>query len=195
MWLLILVFPIFLFILFFSETCIGVLFSPKYQEASIALIILSTGALIQSAIGPVGATLLAMGKSQIIMKVNIASVFLSIFFNLILIPVFGMAGAAVGCTIALVAQQLAMLQILKKALNLVLFNRNLFIYIIFCLLVVLVINIWCKTFIQGFPSLIGVSLLHYMISLSGVTLCFYLIPSRAEFGNPFKILKKRVKSD
>ena len=169
-WLFVLGFPIFLFLIFFPQTSIDLLFGASYQKAWIALVVLGVGFFIQSTLGPVGAIILAMGNSQIVMKINIASVIIVIILNITLIPFMGLTGAALASSIALVFQQLAMFKIVRKKIPLPFLNKHLLIYALYCLFLAVGLKILAEEHIQSIFSLAGISMLYYLVSLTGVVI-------------------------
>jgi len=72
------------------------LFGAQYTEGAWALRILLVGALINVGAGSVGTTLLATGKTRTYLKINIIGVGLGFGLSLVLVPTFGLVGAAMG---------------------------------------------------------------------------------------------------
>ncbi|NHX38168.1 MULTISPECIES: flippase [Haloarcula] len=71
-------------------------FGEHYSVGTIRelLIILGFGLFINAVVGPNGEALLGFGKSKTIMVYNIISVVINLFLNVILIPIYGLQGAA-----------------------------------------------------------------------------------------------------
>ena len=59
--------------------------------------------IINNFLGPNGATLIAMGKSRFIMFASLATAILNIGLNIILIPPFGIEGAAIASVVSIVS--------------------------------------------------------------------------------------------
>jgi O-antigen/teichoic acid export membrane protein len=96
--------PIFIFIVF-SAKDILMIFGKEYSETGyIVLIILSFGQLINCVTGDVGYTLTMTGKQKIELVNSVGLVFLNVLLNLLLIPEYGVMGAAIssGVSVALV---------------------------------------------------------------------------------------------
>lgn len=89
-----LTFPLIIVLVFFSKTVLG-FFGQNYIEASGALIILLIGQLVNSFSGSVGVYLNMTGRQKVFQYILILSLILNLGFNLILIPIYGMFGAAI----------------------------------------------------------------------------------------------------
>jgi O-antigen/teichoic acid export membrane protein len=94
-WIFSLVFPTFLIMLLYSEQVLKVLFGSQYGKASLALSILAVGYLVDTLVGKVGSYLQAEGHSDYFLYNNIAALTLNVLLNFILIPKFGITGAAI----------------------------------------------------------------------------------------------------
>ncbi len=94
-WVSLATLPLFLILFLFPETVLTFLFGSNYAEASSTLRILSVGFMIRNLFGPNGAFLIAIGKSQFMMWVTLAAAILNVILNVLLIPPFGIEGAAI----------------------------------------------------------------------------------------------------
>jgi O-antigen/teichoic acid export membrane protein len=93
------------------------LFGSSFGEGYPLLYILSAGLLVRASIGP-AETLLTMAGQQGISAVVYAATFgLSVALNLILIPRFGLSGAASATALALVAETIALYTITVRRLG------------------------------------------------------------------------------
>ncbi|QQG38485.1 MAG: flippase [Candidatus Woesearchaeota archaeon] len=96
-WLFLINFPIFLFIIFFSEGIITSLFGKEYLSANLALIVLSLGYLFHSLISYPNISVLEVFKrTKTILLINVIITVLNIIINYLLIPEYGIIGAAIG---------------------------------------------------------------------------------------------------
>jgi len=93
-WISLVTFPIAAIVVFFSDDVIRVLFSEQYVPASLALSILVGGVFVRALAGPNGATINAIGKSKVEMISGITGLVANFAFNILLIPQFGIEGAA-----------------------------------------------------------------------------------------------------
>lgn len=99
-WTFSMTFPAFVIIFLFAEEVLNILFGPEYIAASTALIILSLGNLFSSAIGQLGSVMKALDKTGIIFRNNVGNVVLNVGLNFLLIPRYGMVGAALATTLS-----------------------------------------------------------------------------------------------
>lgn len=101
-WTFFLTLPIFLCMLLTPKTIIHLLFGAKYTEASIALQLLALGFFIHTFLGPNGMTLISLGKANIILLCSSISTLAGIAVGLVLIPKYGLIGAAISAAISLI---------------------------------------------------------------------------------------------
>jgi O-antigen/teichoic acid export membrane protein len=87
--------PIILLLFFFPDVVINLFFGVQYLEGIIVLRIISIGTLFHIIMGPNGALLTGIGQTKFLMWTTVFSVVINIFLNIVLIPEFGMTGAAV----------------------------------------------------------------------------------------------------
>jgi len=93
--------PIILMFILFPETVLGFLFGANYVAASQALRILSLGFIIVNLLGPNGTTLMVIGRTKILMWASVATAGMNIILNIVLIPQWGILGAAIATAISL----------------------------------------------------------------------------------------------
>lgn len=79
------------------------LFGSDFSVGYIALIVLTASQLVNSFAGPVGQLLIMTGKSKVVTMILGGNLVLNIALNLILIPIYGMNGAAMATGISLVS--------------------------------------------------------------------------------------------
>ncbi len=98
--------PVFLALVLFPEVVLG-LFGPEYVQAATALRIISVGMLINALAGSVGVFMQMTGRQVVYQYISVAVVAVSIALSYLLIPRFGINGAAVATTASLVAFNVA----------------------------------------------------------------------------------------
>jgi len=99
-WILLTSLPLFIFLILFSNTIL-MLFGAEFGNNSLALPILTVGIMIQAIFG-LGSPSLTMSGFQKYNLINaLVALFTNISLNIMLIPEFGIVGAAMGTTIAL----------------------------------------------------------------------------------------------
>ena len=92
-WSLTLSWPIFLCCLIFHDPILGI-FGEKYTSADLVLIILAFGNLVDAGVGSVNYLLVMTGRPRIILINTVTTVIVNITLALVLIPRFGIIGAA-----------------------------------------------------------------------------------------------------
>jgi len=102
-WLCFVTIPIFVIIFIFPEFVINFIYGSNYVLAENALRILSIGAIFNIFSGPNAATLIAIGKPRFIMYATLSSAIICIGLNIILIPPYGIVGAAIAATISIIS--------------------------------------------------------------------------------------------
>jgi len=105
-WIFVLSIPMAVFAVTFARQILVVLFGSAYAPAATALAILSAGYFISSVFGPSRLVLTSIAKTKLKMfNANTALAF-AIILNLLLIPKYGVSGAAVATGSALVLRSL-----------------------------------------------------------------------------------------
>lgn len=100
-WIIRLSFPAFIMLFAFPEQLLG-LFGHGYSAAAVVTIVLAVGQLANAAAGPCGSVLNMTGRVKLSLYDNIGALVLNIGLNLVLIPQFGVVGAAAAWTTSLV---------------------------------------------------------------------------------------------
>lgn len=93
--------PVILLLVLFGQPLLSI-YGPAYRAAYPSLLILVIGNFISVAAGPVGLLLTMSGHEGHTLTGRLASVFLYFGLNLLLIPQWGMVGAAVATTLSIV---------------------------------------------------------------------------------------------
>jgi len=107
-WVFSLVFPTFLILMLFSDRVLQILWGGQYTRASLALSILAVGYLIDALVGRVGSYLNSTGYTDYILYNNIAALTLNLILNIVLIPIYGIIGAAVATAASTVLTNILM---------------------------------------------------------------------------------------
>ena len=105
-WLCSATLPLFIILFLYPEPILMLLFGPAYVPSSTALRILSLALIINNFVGPCGVTILAMGKSRFVMFTSLFAGALNIGLNAVLIPYFGIEGAATASAISITSVNL-----------------------------------------------------------------------------------------
>ena len=169
-WLIFLTLPVLLFLIFFSERSVTILFGDAYKSAAPVLGILSVCFFVKAAVGPTGATLLAIGHSKINMVINTVTLGVSIVLNVLLIPRYGIIGAALATGFASVFQQFSMLFVVKKYIRLHLAKKRMLLYAVYCIALILCTRAYFGSYIRNLLSLSMISILFYFAALFGTVI-------------------------
>jgi len=104
--------PIFLTILYFSDFFLG-LFGDAFTLARTTLLIVNIGFLSESLCGPVGFILNMTDNQHLFMKILMIALLINIIFNAILIPIYGINGAAIALLLSMLFWTISSLVVLK----------------------------------------------------------------------------------
>jgi len=118
-YILILIFPISLLMFLFPEIILGILFGGEFKEAGNVLRILAIGYFINTLSGINTTVLSGIGKPKKVSKIMLSGAALNLILNLILIPIYGMNGAALSTLIAFILIFILSLE-LKKYIQFIL---------------------------------------------------------------------------
>lgn len=90
----------------FGEDFITYVFGKKYAPAYMPTLILFAGATISALVGPIGLILNMTKNERAHFVVTVASLLLNIFLNVVLIPLYGITGAAIASFVTILAYRL-----------------------------------------------------------------------------------------
>jgi len=99
-WIFMLTLPIFSVMFLFPEATIRFIFGSKYLEAALPLQILALGFMFHTFLGLNGLSLIIIGDSKFIMVSSLASASLNVLLNALLIPSYGLEGAAMATAVS-----------------------------------------------------------------------------------------------
>jgi O-antigen/teichoic acid export membrane protein len=102
-WLCAATLPLFLILFLFPETVLGFVFGASYTSAATTLRILSVGYIVNNLCGPNRGTLVTMGEVRFVMWTTLGTALLNVGLNIVLIPPFGIEGAAIASVAALIS--------------------------------------------------------------------------------------------
>lgn len=116
---------------YLPETIIGILFTPEYLSASEPMKILSIGAIFLT-LNTIGFSVLnGIGKPALSTKILYIGAFFNLTFNLLLIPKFGVFGAAITTVIGYLIMWILQIIYLRKFLHYSLnFNKYVLVSIV-----------------------------------------------------------------
>ena len=116
-WIFMVTFPLFLLLGFFAEDFLTVLFGANYSPAHNALLILCFGTFVNAFFGAVGVLLQVYEKQNFIFKVQFMAAVLNVILNTLLIPVYGIEGAACATAASMIFWNVAYFFKVKRILK------------------------------------------------------------------------------
>jgi O-antigen/teichoic acid export membrane protein len=122
-WILIFTLPLAFTIIFFSRPLMG-MFGHGFEPGATVLVIGTVGQLFNCAVGSVGFLLLMSGNQRRLIKIQGCNAVLMIGLSLLLVPRFGIAGAAVASALAVIITNLWSLATVFRTLNLFPYNAG-----------------------------------------------------------------------
>ncbi len=125
-WVFMINLPLFVLIFLFPGAFINILFGTEYLSGEMALRFLAVGYLFSSVFNISGSLLKMLGKSKLILADISVSVILNIVLNVILVPMYGITGAAVATMTSMVFLNLLFAIQVKKSLGILPIRRKMF---------------------------------------------------------------------
>lgn len=123
-WSFFVVYPIFLFILLFSKEILALLYGAEYTRAYIALIVLSLGIAVNDFSGTSANILVAGGRTKLNLCCEIIAAVTNIILNVVLIPIYGIVGAAIATAMSYVTRNIASLGFVYRFYGMLPYTRK-----------------------------------------------------------------------
>lgn len=101
-WIFLATLPMYMVLVLYPDAIIGLTFGTEYTEGTFALVILSTGFLFHTLLGPNDKTLTTVGRTKVVMLATMIAAVLNLGLNVVLIPEYTYVGAAVATAISYV---------------------------------------------------------------------------------------------
>ena len=124
-WILILTLPLALSVIIFSASWMSI-FGPAFRDGATALSVGAIGQIFNCVVGSVGFLLLMSDKQTSLMKIQVVNAIVMVLLNLLLVPRFGMVGAAVAVSVGVAATNLWGLLVVRAKLRLFPYDRSYF---------------------------------------------------------------------
>jgi O-antigen/teichoic acid export membrane protein len=105
-WMTAATFPILIAVLVSPGHVLNILFGSRYLDAVVPLQFLALGYFLPICMGPNNALLTSLGRPKIVMVNSIVVYGMNVCLNLVLIPSFGIIGAATATAVSLIAHRL-----------------------------------------------------------------------------------------
>ncbi|MHA1344467.1 MAG: flippase [Promethearchaeota archaeon] len=116
-WIFLFTLPVVGYLFFYSKNLISLIYGKHFISASSALIILSMGIAMNGLTGMTGEILVAIKKTKLNLLCEIIGLISNIGLNIILIPKYGIIGAAIGTSISIATRNIASLVFVYKELK------------------------------------------------------------------------------
>lgn len=152
-WFFLIALPLTVVLVFFSGPILMILFGREYVAASLSLKILALGFLVSYLFVTSRRLVEMVGKTKVILVANSTAAGTDIFLNYLLIPPFGIEGAAMATAISLSVGSLLAGVFTLKAVGFHPFSRNHLKVISACLGATLAFLLPLQVFVSGFSAI------------------------------------------
>lgn len=125
-WIVFVSIPIFTVLFFAPELIIGLLFGSAYISGVPVLRILLVGLLFAAVMGLNNRALIGLGENRVVAYITLGQVLVNGTLNVLLIPIYGIAGAAIAMTASLVVGNVFGVAILNRDYDVHPFTRQMF---------------------------------------------------------------------
>lgn len=134
-WILSMAMPIILILVFEGNYILEYFYGPDFSAGYSVLVILILGQMIKAFAGLISVLLMMTGGHKVYMKVTIIGGILNIVLNVILIPLYGITGAAAATAFCLIMVDITCIFIIHKRLSILTLARGLKFDVVFLALV------------------------------------------------------------
>tara|TARA_B100001250_G_scaffold235506_1_gene202302 strand:- start:1621 stop:3129 length:1509 start_codon:yes stop_codon:yes gene_type:complete len=165
-------------ILILFPTKVLLIFGPEYMTSSTVLILLTLAAFFQTIFGPAGPLLSMSGYTNIVFINSLIAFVLNFILNFILIPNFGLIGAALSTLISMVLLGIARTIEVKIIFNFSFLSRSLLKPIISAIFLISII-LFIRPFILSYHTLITL-LISLFLTLFVYTIFLFLLKLEPE---------------
>ncbi|MGB9937073.1 MAG: flippase [Methanobacterium sp.] len=162
-WIFFITFPLVIYIIFFSKDILTTIYGPLFVDASLPLNILALGIAIIGLTGLSGETLIATKKTNLNLYSELIGAISNITFNITLIPLFGLVGAAIGTSISMILRSLSSYLFVYKNFEIFPYDIN-FLKIIVGSIISLIIIYPFKNYLEpfSFVKVIPIFIISYL---------------------------------
>lgn len=141
------VWPVLIAVIFFGKEALFTIYGPQYIQASLPLILLGIGYLFYYG-PPYGIILPALGYQKINFHIALWAAVANIILNLILIPKYGIAGAAAATSLTYIGMKCIYMIVFVK-LKLPIFSLNNIVFFFIILFMTILVKTFQTHFILG----------------------------------------------
>ncbi|GGN23744.1 flippase [Halarchaeum nitratireducens] len=155
-WVVLATLPLFLLLFLFPEQAIRYTFGAEYVSGAAALSVLAAGFFIHTTFGLNKGTLTSLGHTRLIMLDDIAAAVLNVLLNLVLIPKYGLLGAAYATTASYLLLNLLYSIQLYRRTRIQPFTRSLLLAPAIGAATLLALTVFGPTVGMSLPRLVGI---------------------------------------
>jgi O-antigen/teichoic acid export membrane protein len=123
-WMAILGFPVFAVTFALARPLTTTMFDERYASSAVVLSLLSVGYYVSTVSGFNGLTLKVVGKLRAIVAINLLALVINLALNLILVPMYGIVGAAIGTSATMFVHNLMKQFAIRMVTGVRLFDRG-----------------------------------------------------------------------
>lgn len=116
-WIFLLTFPAIIYLIFYSRDVIWLIYGESFTTGYLALIVLSIGIAMNGLTGLTGEVLIAIKKTKLNLLSELIGAVSNVGLNIILIPKFGIIGAAIGTSVSITLRNISSLAFVYKELK------------------------------------------------------------------------------
>ena len=173
-WIFLLTFPALIYLIFYSRDVIWLIYGESFTTGYLALIVLSMGIAMNGLVGLTGGILIAIKKTKLNLLSEIIGAVSNVGLNIILIPKFGIIGAAIGTSVSISLRNISSLAFVYKELKIQPYNIDYIKIIIGSIVPLVLVSFMFKAYLDifwAFIIVIPMFLILYFAFLF-VTHCF-----------------------
>jgi O-antigen/teichoic acid export membrane protein len=160
-------------ILLFNENIL-LLFGEEFLVGGVALVLVACGQTVNAAVGPAEQVNIMTGYPQYAFYNNLVTVFINVGLNYLLIPIYGISGAAIASLVSVATVNVIRVLLVYKNHKFHPYNKNflsviysitLTFIIIYAIKSIVVLNPILELFIFSFSFVVVVSLIYFLFGL------------------------------
>lgn len=106
-----------MFFVFFGKQIITLIFGAEFEQAYMPLNILLVGTVLFGITKSVGSIFASVGKLNLVYRIPLVSAIINVILNLILIPIYGINGAAIATTVSFLVSMVLMFYFMSSLLS------------------------------------------------------------------------------
>jgi len=162
-WILSTAMPIILILCIEGEYILGFFYKPEFAAGYTVLLILTLCQMVKAGSGLTGVILQMTGGHKFFMKINIIGGILNVILNVILVPRFGMNGAALSSAFCIIMIDVVCIYVIHRRLSIVTIAKGINFDLVFIGIVAILYSLTRYShFTSGTHFILGISLSVYL---------------------------------